>query len=60
MSKIPDDYWSCCCVKRNRKGELVAIKFHAPDRRKCRKCGATRELYLEIERKQREESEHDA
>ncbi len=61
MSKIPDDYWSCYCVRRDAAGNMTHIKFNPPARRKCRKCGATQEGYLEVKRKLlEEEAERDA
>jgi hypothetical protein len=42
MPTVPNDYWPCACIKRNRKGELTHIKAHPPSRKKCRKCGATK------------------
>jgi hypothetical protein len=34
--------WVCACVKRDKAGNIAAIKMHHPARQKCRQCGATR------------------
>ena len=41
-SKIdpPPGYWPCCCVKRDRKGNLAKIKLNPPARKRCRVCKA--------------------
>lgn len=40
--KIPDGYWPCACVKRDRKGNMTHIKMHPPTAKKCKTCDATR------------------
>lgn len=35
-------HWPCACVRRDRAGNLKAIKMHPPSVNKCRRCGATR------------------
>lgn len=47
MAVAPPDYWPCACVKHKSMGkgkpkQLVAIKMHAPNRKKCRVCDAVR------------------
>jgi hypothetical protein len=37
-----DDYWACACVKRDRRGNMKAIKLHHPAQEKCRTCGCTK------------------
>ena len=33
-------YWVCACVKRDRQGNLAAVKMNHPSIKRCRKCGA--------------------
>lgn len=42
MGKIPDGYWPCACVKRDKAQNMTHIKFHPPTTKKCKVCEATR------------------
>ena len=35
----PDDYWICACVKRDKAGNLKAIRRNHPSVKKCPGCG---------------------
>ena len=36
--------WPCACVKRDRRGNMTAIKLHSPFVKKCRACGVLRDV----------------
>jgi hypothetical protein len=40
-----DDGWPCGCIKRDNEGELIAVKFHPLNVKRCRTCGAERPTY---------------
>lgn len=42
MQGIPESYWPCACVKRDRRGNLIAIMGHHQSVKRCRKCKAQR------------------
>lgn len=42
---IPDDWWVCACVKRDASGTMTHLKAHAPERKKCGRCGCTKEQH---------------
>jgi capsid portal protein len=37
-----DDYWPCACVKRDRNGNMKAIKLNHPQVTQCRVCKCTK------------------
>lgn len=39
---VPPDYWPCACVKRDRQGNLKALKMNPPMKKYCRACGCVR------------------
>jgi hypothetical protein len=39
---VPAGYWPCACVRRDRQGNMRAIKFHAPKVRRCAVCKCER------------------
>jgi hypothetical protein len=39
---VPDDYWPCACVRRDRAGNLRKIKLNSPQTARCPVCKCVR------------------
>lgn len=39
-SDLEKTHWACACIKRDRKGNLKAIKLHPLATKRCEVCGA--------------------
>lgn len=62
MSKIPDDYWPCACVRHDKNGNLSQIKAHPPTTRVCRvcKCKQPEPGWQAMEAREREHANREA
>jgi hypothetical protein len=40
---LPDGWWPCACVKRNRRGQMTHFAAHPPTQKRCSRCSMTRE-----------------
>lgn len=39
---VPQGYWVCACVRRDKRGNMTAIKMNPPMSKRCRACGTTK------------------